>query len=104
MRTAFAVAALAALALARSAAAGPAQCQQLDRQILHYQGMAERADRLGSEMWEDRTQDQVDRLMERRVAAGCPVPVKDSKMGEAFMQILKLAGKAALAYFTFGAL
>lgn len=104
MKRVIAAAGAAAVLLPGVAAAGPAQCQRLDRQILHYQGMVERAQELGSEMWEERTAQHVALLMQKREAAGCPVPVGDSGMGKAFLQLLRIAGKAALAYFTFGAL
>lgn len=105
MRLAVAVAAVAAaLLLPIAAAANPARCQQLDRQIQHYQGMVERAQDLDNEMWEQRTQRQVALLMGQRAQLGCPVPVEDAAFHQAFVQLLTIAGQAALTYFTFGAL
>ena len=103
MRLACAAATIAAMLLPQVAAAGPAQCQRYDRQILHFQGMVERATELERGDWADKTQEHVDLLMAKREAAGCPVPVEDSGMSEAFLQLLRLAGSAALTYFTFGA-
>jgi hypothetical protein len=96
--------ALAAILLPQSASAtNPAQCQRLDRQIMHHQTMAERADELGKDDWAEKTQRHVNLLMTTRRDAGCPEPVKDSGMAKAFTQILRLAGSAAITYFTFGA-
>lgn len=104
MRFVVAAVALAAVLLPQSAlATNPAQCQRLNRQIAHYQGMAARADDLGRDDWADKTQYHVNLLMATRREAGCAVPVQDSAMSKAFVQILKLAGSAAVSYFTFGA-
>jgi hypothetical protein len=103
MRLACAAAIGVVLLLSQGAAANPAQCQRYDRQILHFQGMVERAQEYGKEDWAEKTQQHVALLMAKRVDAGCPVPVEDSRWAEAFMQLLRLAGSAALTYFTFGA-
>ena len=104
MRLVCAVGVFAAIVLPQVAvASNPAQCQRLDRQIMHFQGMVLRADELGNQDWADKTQVHVDLLMNTREDAGCPVPVNDSGMSKAFMQLLRLGAKAALMYFTFGA-
>lgn len=85
-------------------AAGPAECARLRRQIDHFQGMTDRAEALESEMWTQRMGEHVAQLRERQ-AERCPqdVPTDDST-ARAFMQLLRLAGSAALTYFTFGAM
>jgi hypothetical protein len=101
-----AVAAFAAglLAPAGAGAAGPAECARLRRQIDHFQGMTDRAEKLGNEMWTERMGQQVTLLRARQLER-CPNDVpKDDGTAKAFMQLLRVAGQAALSYFTFGAL
>jgi hypothetical protein len=67
--------------------------------------MVERAEAQGSQTWVDYTQNHVDLLRERQKQR-CPRDAEDSSAKEAFlafMRLLKLAGQAALTYFTFGA-
>ena len=67
--------------------------------------MAARAEALDNELWQERTERQVSLLRERQKQR-CPGDVPDNGAKEAmlaFMNLLKLAGKAALTYFTFGA-
>ena len=99
-------AAIAAVLLAPlgAQAGGPAECARLRRQIDHFQGMSDRAEALGNEMWIERMGQQV-ALLRGRQADRCPqdVPTDDST-ARAFMQLLRIAGSAALTYFTFGAM
>lgn len=84
----------------------PAECARLHRQIAHFEGMAARAEALQNELWMERTEQQVERLRERQQQR-CPGDVPDDGAKEAFlafMSLLKVAGQAALTYFTFGAL
>lgn len=84
----------------------PAECARLHRQIAHFEGMAARAEALDSELWQERTEQQVSLLRERQKQR-CPGDVPDDGAKQAFlafMSMLKLAGQAALTYFTFGAL
>jgi hypothetical protein len=86
--------------------AHPAECARLRKQIDHFEGMADRAEAQGSEMWTERTEQHVSLLRERQKER-CPGDVPDDSAKEAFfafMSMLKLAGQAALSYFTFGAL
>ena len=101
-----AVAALAAGLLAPPAAqaAGPSECSRLRRQIDHFQGMTDRAEQLGDPMWTERMGEHLARLKGRQ-ANRCPQDVPtDDTTARAFMQLLRLAGSAALTYFTFGAM
>ena len=102
-----AVAALAAglfAPLGAQAVGGPAECNRLQRQIGHFQRMTDRAEELGDPLWIERMGAHLARLKGRQ-ADRCPqdVPTDDST-ARAFMQLLRLAGSAALTYFTFGAM
>jgi hypothetical protein len=102
-----AVAALAAgllTPLAVQAAGGPAECARLRRQIDHFQRMTDRAEELGDPMWTERMGQHL-ALMKGRQKNRCPhdVPTDDST-ARAFMQLLRVAGEAAVSYFTFGAM
>ena len=90
------------LLLPAAAQAGPAECARLRRQVDHYSGMVDRAEVLGNQMWAERTQQHVD-LLRARQSQSCPEDVPVDKTGEAIAALMKLAGKAALTYFTFGA-
>lgn len=85
-------------------AAGTVECARLRRQIDHFQGMTDRAKALENEMWTERMGQHVAQLRGRQ-ATRCPqdVPTDDST-ARAFMQLLRIAGSAALTYFTFGAM
>jgi hypothetical protein len=84
----------------------PAECARLDKQIAHFEGMVERAEALDNELWAERTQQHVELLHDRQ-RERCPDDAEGSAAKEAFlafMNLLKVAGQAALTYFTFGAL
>lgn len=101
-----AVAAFAASLLAPlgAGAAGPAECARLRRQIDHFQGMADRANALESELWSERLGGHL-ALLRGRQLDRCPQDVpRDDSTAKAFMQLLRVAGQAALTYFTFGAM
>ncbi len=98
-----AIALAAFLSVPDAARAGRVECDRLSRQIAHFEGMADRAAERENEMWEERTRAHVERLRERREQA-CPEFAADDESGaEEFAALLKLAGQAALTYFTFGA-
>ena len=63
-----------------------------------------RLEQLGNEMWTERMGEHLARLKGRQ-ADRCPqdVPTDDST-ARAFMQLLRVAGEAAITYFTFGAM
>jgi hypothetical protein len=68
--------------------------------------MAERAEELGNEMWAKGMQEHVDLLRDRQ-SERCPDDAEESAAKAAmlaFLNLLKVAGQAALSYFTFGAL
>jgi hypothetical protein len=102
MRFAPALALGLALLLPVTASAGTVECRRLTRKIEHFSFMVERAHDLDNEMWEERTQQHLDLLIARR-AARCPEYAEDDSAMRALAALLKLAGQAALTYFTFGA-
>jgi hypothetical protein len=86
----------------RSVNAHPAECARLARQIDHFTMMAERAAALENEMWFERMEDHL-QLLQGMQAARCPDDVPIDQAAEAFKFLVKLAAKAAITYFTFGA-
>ena len=64
--------------------------------------MAERAEALENEMWMERLEDHL-QLLKGMQAARCPDDVPIDSGAEAFKYLMKLAAKAAVTYFTFGA-
>jgi hypothetical protein len=85
------------------------QCRQLTKQINHYQGtILPLAVSRGNRKWERATVDQVNRLWNRR-ADLCPeygsertLIAKARDRIRKFNQMMAMAGRAALAYFTGG--
>jgi hypothetical protein len=86
----------------RAVNAHPAECARLARQIDHFTMMAQRAEALENEMWVERLEDHLE-LLQGMQAARCPDDVPIDSGAEAFKYLVKLAAKAALTYFTFGA-
>ncbi len=82
--------------------AHPAECAQLKRRIGHFKGMQQRAQILQHQQWNEKMGTQVSYL-EGVQAARCPKDVAVDTTGRAINALLKLAAKAALTYFTFGA-
>jgi hypothetical protein len=108
VKQALAVAALAAVLLAPlgafAAQAGPAECARLRRQIDHFSRMLDRAEQLETTLWTGRIGSHLGMLRERQVDR-CPQDVpNDDSTAKALMQLLRVAGSAALTYFTFGAM
>jgi len=82
--------------------AHPAECARLNRQIDHFTGMYQRANAAGNQMWQDRMTIHLDRLLSIQMQR-CPNDVAVDNTSKAFKAMLKLAARAAIAYFTFGA-
>ena len=87
---------------AQEISAHPAECSRLRRQIGQFTIMRDRAQRLGNELWTERMNAQVDTLRGIQ-AARCPRDVPVDTAAVAFAELLKLAARGAVAYFTFGA-
>ena len=77
-------------------------CRRLTSQIQHFSSMVERANQLDNAIWAARTQDHLDDLVARR-ANECPGYSASAQAMQAFAQLVRVAGRAALTYFTFGA-
>ena len=86
----------------QSAAAHPAECARLRRQVDHYLGMQQRAVTLNDEMWQGRLGHHVTNLRAMQ-AVRCPNGLPVDTTAEAFKALIQIAAKAALTYFTFGA-
>jgi hypothetical protein len=86
----------------RSVNAHPAECARLSRQIGHFAMMTSRAEVLENEMWRERMKAHLE-LLQGMQAARCPDDVPIDQAAEAFKFLVKLAAKAAVTYFTFGA-
>jgi hypothetical protein len=82
--------------------AHPAECSRLRRQIDHFETMHARATQLRNEMWQQRLESHLE-LLKGMQAGRCPADVPVDTTAEAFKQLIKLAAKAAITYFTFGA-
>ena len=93
---------LCAALLAPGVSLAASECEGFTRNIAHYEQMAERAEQLDNPMWEKKTRQHI-ALLEKERAARCPEWSPEAQANRAMMQLLKLAGKAALTYFTFGA-
>ncbi len=78
------------------------ECRRLTSQIEHFSNMVERAHQLDNAIWAARTRDHVDQLVARR-ADECPGYSASAQAMQAFAQLLRVASRAALTYFTFGA-
>lgn len=98
----FAALVLCAALLAPGIAIASPQCELYTRNIAHYETMADRAKQLDNPMWEEKTREHVALLKKKREEL-CPEWSAEAQANRAFMQLLKLAGNAALTYFTFGA-
>lgn len=108
MRITFVVASLALFLAAPlpvradSVVAGVNECRRLTQQIGHFESMHARAEDLGNELWQERLEDHLGVLTKRR-AENCPGYGPEEQMAQQLAILLKLAGQAALSYFTFGA-
>jgi hypothetical protein len=101
MRIVF-VTAMVALLLAPSIgwATSPGRCQQLNHRIAHFEAMESRADQLDNDLWADRFHDHLATLKSERKS--CP-GYSDSEIAAAQMrELLKLAARGAITFFTMG--
>lgn len=81
---------------------GSSECRYLTTQIRFFEDRVERARALGDDVWEDRIDAHVDQLTERR-AARCPGYGDGDAAAAAFAQLVDLAARGALTFFTMGA-
>lgn len=94
-----------ALLLPSGAAARPqgsAECRHLTTQIDFFAMRMGRARELGNELWEDRLEEHLRNLVERR-AARCEGYSDTDQAWEALEKLVELAAKGAVTFFTLGA-
>jgi len=90
-------------AAATAQAAGSAECRYLTTQITHFEGRLERAEQLDNEVWQERMGSHIERLSERR-REQCPGYGDGDAARAAFTELVDLAARGALSFFTMGAL
>ncbi len=81
------------------------ECRRLTKQMSNLNWAVEEARRRDNEIWERATAVQIYRMAERRERL-CPGWGDEARLARAraqFMKFMKMAGEAALRYFTFGA-
>jgi hypothetical protein len=84
-------------------------CRRMTKQIAHYEGtVLKMAKDRGNKLWENATHDQINRLKNQR-ADKCPEWAKQRNSlirareeAEKMRQLMVMAGKAAIKYFTGG--
>jgi hypothetical protein len=107
VRKSLAVVAAAACLLAPLAAqagdGGVNECRWLRRQITHYSRMHEQAKELEHELWIQRFGNHL-QMLRTRQEDRCPQDVPPDNTARALMHLMRIAGQAALSYFTMGAL
>ena len=84
-------------------------CRRITRQIEHFEGVAAMAEERDNELWEAETRRHIGRLELKR-AGKCPRYAEELRernrmvrVAKATQEFFKMAGKAAIRYFTFGA-
>ena len=106
MKSALTFAAVIGLSIPGAAAADPSDCGRLMHQINHFEGMIERAEDRGNDVWAEKTAQHVE-VLETRLASRCPSYSARDEQQEAARQLatlLKVAAAAATKFFTLGAL
>lgn len=93
---------LALLAPAAASARNPARCQNLAKQLVHYDAMKVRAHEKGQDVWVDRYEAHIDRI-EGHFAENCPELHAEQQATQQFAKMVKAAANAALSYLTLGA-
>ena len=92
-------AALSAPAAAR--ARGSSECRYLNQKIDHFETLEERARTLENDLWVDRIHDHLDNLRERR-SQSCPGYSDSDVAARQMQELLKLAARGAITFFTLG--
>jgi hypothetical protein len=80
------------------------ECRKLTKQIARYEGVVDQARSRGNQLWKKSTQMQIERLASRRDRL-CPDMDRANPARRAYRQaqeIVKMAAKTAIKYFTFG--
>ena len=84
-------------------AGNESECRYLSEKIAFFEGRAARAAELDNDVWEDRFESHLGELKDRRSRA-CPGFGAGEQAQQAFMELVKLGARAALTYFTLGAM
>ena len=103
MRIALVIGLCVALLAPGLALASPQECGRLTKQIEHYQDMSDRAAARGNQMWQNGMDAHIGRLKGRRSAVCHDWDDSDERALAAFAEFVKLAARAAVTFFTFGA-
>jgi hypothetical protein len=77
-----------------------ARCENIHLQIAHFEAQAKRADELGNDVWKDRFGDHVADLKSQRKA--CPGFSDAEVAARQMRELLKLAARGAVTFFTMG--
>lgn len=87
-----------------SAQAHRGECRKITRQIAHFNDVAGTARSRGDGRWLGATNDHIRRLSMRRsrLCPGSYSPPPEYQWMADFQRVAKVAGQAALRYFTFG--
>ena len=91
----------ALLAPAVARAGGSSECRYLNQKIDHFERLEERARTLENDLWVDRIHDHLEDLRERR-SQSCPGYSDSEVAARQMQQLLKLAAKGAVTFFTMG--
>jgi len=81
---------------------GSSECRHLTAQVDFFQARMERAEALGNELWQQRLDGHLATLIERR-ATRCPEYSDSAQAMRQLQELLTLAAKGALTFFTMGA-
>jgi hypothetical protein len=101
MRTALAVLLLATSLAPLAARAESSECRHLNTQISFFEGRMARADELDNGVWQDRFDEPLDELVDRRKQR-CPGYSDSEIAAQQMQQLLKLAARGAVTFFTMG--
>jgi hypothetical protein len=102
MRVAVILLSIVLLAPAVASARNPARCQNLAKQLVHYDAMKVRAHEKGQHLWVDRYEAQIQRV-EGHFAENCPELYAEQQATQQFAKMMKAAASAAFSYLTLGA-
>jgi hypothetical protein len=80
-----------------------AQCNHLAHELVHFDSMRARAKQLDNAMWVDRI-DQHIKDLEQRQSEICPDQFSAAQAAQQFRDLVLLAARGALTFFTMGAM
>ena len=86
-----------------ASAGSESECRYLSQQIAFFEARSARAAELDHDVWEGRFESHLGELQDRR-SRSCPGFGADEQAQRAFMELVKIGARAALSYFTMGAM